>query len=166
LLLWTGRYFGFAGRLVSLYRYNIRSNLTRDSLIELPKASTDIQMATNIQVPTDDISLLSTEPAWPYEQMLGENDGSMSNFEILFHVAKVVRGAIQYIKLEETVKSSTSSYIVVESRLRNICFALIQAAGPNSLVFCDSIALGLRYDFAIPFLEQLNGVKRTYLAFY
>lgn len=106
-------------------------------------------MSEHIQKSTNNDTLLLAEAAWPYEQMLSKSSDSLSNFEILFQVAKVVREAIQYIKHDAMIQPPESSYTVVEARLRNICFRLIQAAGPNSLMFCDSIALALRYDFAI-----------------
>lgn len=68
---------------------------------------------------------------------------------MLFQVAGVVREATQYIKDERISKSPVNTYLVVESRLRNLCYALIQAAGPDSLIFCDSIALALRYVITI-----------------
>lgn len=134
------------------------SNYAHDSLIELPEILTNIQIPKNIQLSTNDESISLNEPAWSYEQILGESDRALSNFEILFQVANIVREAIQYLKNDATIQSPRSSYTAVESRLRNICFALIQAAGPNSLVFCDSIALALRYDFAISLLEQANWI--------
>ena len=71
--------------------------------------------------------------------------GTSSNFDVLFHVAGVVREAIHYIKDERKGSSPANSYNVAESRLRSVCYALIRAAGPNSFMFCDSIALALRY---------------------
>lgn len=148
--------------LVSIYRsLNLAtvwvdehfSNHAIDSLIELPKYPTNIQISTDIRhSPTYD-PLLLNEPAWTEEHILGESDRSLSNFEILFRVANIVREAVQYLKNDAMIQSPDSSYTAIESRLRNICFALIQAAGPNSLVFCDSIALALRYGFTISFLE-------------
>ncbi|KAL7967965.1 hypothetical protein HDV63DRAFT_102388 [Trichoderma sp. SZMC 28014] len=120
-----------------------------DCLIELPKYPTNIQISTDIRhSPTYD-PLLLNEPAWTEEHILGESDRSLSNFEILFRVANIVREAVQYLKNDAMIQSPDSSYTAIESRLRNICFALIQAAGPNSLVFCDSIALALSFLFEL-----------------
>ncbi|KAL6700775.1 hypothetical protein J3F84DRAFT_359205 [Trichoderma pleuroticola] len=110
-----------------------------DCLVKLPKSSKDEQMSS------DSGSNLITKDTHLDAKKFKESCGSSSNFEMLFQVAGVVREATQYIKDEKTSKSSPDSYLVVESRLRNLCYALIQAAGPNSLMFCDSIALALRY---------------------
>ncbi|KAL6879146.1 hypothetical protein J3F83DRAFT_725233 [Trichoderma novae-zelandiae] len=75
--------------------------------------------------------------------------GSSSNLDVLFLVAGVVREATQYIKDEHTTNSLANSYHVVESRLRNICDILVRAAGPNPLMFCDSIALALSFLFEL-----------------
>lgn len=132
------------------------SNHALNSLTELPKYPIDIQISTDIKTSTNNGFNLLNEPAWPDEHILGESDRSLSNFEILFRVASIVREAIQYLKNDATIQSPASSYTTIESRLRNVCFALIQAAGPNSVVFCDSIALALRYDFAISLLGQVK----------
>lgn len=142
------------------------SNPALDSLIEFPEYPTNIQESTDIKISTNNDSTLLNEPALLDEHILGESDRSLSNFEILFRVATIVREAIQYLKNDATIQSPSSSYTAIESRLRNICFALIQAAGPNSLVFCDSIALALRYDFAIQLLEQTSWINQIYVAFY
>ncbi|KAH0497877.1 hypothetical protein TgHK011_005159 [Trichoderma gracile] len=75
--------------------------------------------------------------------------GSSSNFDVLFHVTAVVREAIQYIIDEKAANFHPEQYSVIESRLRTVCFALIRAAGPNSLAFCDSIALALGFLFEL-----------------
>ncbi|KAL7914959.1 hypothetical protein GGI35DRAFT_164877 [Trichoderma velutinum] len=110
-----------------------------DCLIKLPKPSKGEQLSSDrsTNLVTKDVQLDSKN--------FKESCGSSSNFEMLFQVAGVVREAIQYIKDEKTSKDSPNSYLAVESRLRNLCYALIQAAGPNSLMFCDSIALALRH---------------------
>jgi hypothetical protein len=123
----------------------------RNSLVELPKLSTSKQLSA------EDSSVSSTESIWPYDKILRETSGSSSNFEMLFQVARVVREAIQYIKDETTAKPHANSYSTIESRLRNVCYDLIRAAGPNSFMFCDSIALALRYVFAISLLQQSCG---------
>lgn len=110
-----------------------------NSLVKLPKYSNGEQM------PSDSGSNLVTADTQLDGKKIKESCGSSSNFEMLFQVAGIVREATQYIKDEKTSKSSPNAYLAVESRLRNLCYALIQAAGPNSLVFCDSIALALRY---------------------
>lgn len=153
--LWTGKHWTRRslkpGATVRVDEH--LSNHVLDSLIELPKYPTNIQISTDTKhLPTND-SLLLNETAWTEEHVLGESDRSLSNFEILFRVANIVREAVQYLKNDATMQSLGSSYTAIESRLRNICFALIQAAGPNSLVFCDSIALALRYDFSISLLK-------------
>ncbi|KAJ4864026.1 fungal zn(2)-Cys(6) binuclear cluster domain-containing protein [Trichoderma breve] len=120
-----------------------------DCLVKLPKYSKDEQ------TPSDSGSNLVTADAQLDDKKIKESCGSSSNFEMLFQVAGIVREATQYIKDEKTSKSSPNSYLAVESRLRNLCYALIQAAGPNSLVFCDSIAL------ALSFLFELNTFHLT-----
>ncbi|OPB37198.1 hypothetical protein A0O28_0041100 [Trichoderma guizhouense] len=120
-----------------------------DCLVKLPKYS------KGEQTPSDSGSSLVTIDAQLDGKMIKESCGSSSNFEMLFQVAGIVREATQYIKDEKTSKSSPNSYLAVESRLRNLCYALIQAAGPNSLVFCDSIAL------ALSFLFELNAFHLT-----
>lgn len=153
--LWTGKYWTRRSlRLgATVWVEEHLSNHTLYSLIELPKYPTKIQGSTDIKHSPNNDSLSLTGPAWTEEYILGESDRSVSNFEILFRVANIVREAAQYLKNDTTMKYSDSSYTAIESRLRNICFALIQAAGPNSLVFCDSIALALRYDFTISLSE-------------
>lgn len=69
---------------------------------------------------------------------------------MLFYVTGVVREASQYIIDEKAANSHPERYSVIEARLRNVCYTLIRAAGPNSLAFCDSIAL------ALGFLYELN----------
>ncbi|UKZ46116.1 hypothetical protein TrVGV298_000314 [Trichoderma virens] len=110
-----------------------------DCLVKLPKSSAREQNLNDSS--PDSVA----EHVQLDDEHFKESCGSSSNFEMLFQVAGVVREAIQYIKDEITSKSPENSYPVVESRLRNLCYALIQAAGPNSLMFCDSIALALRY---------------------
>ncbi|KAL7922525.1 hypothetical protein ACQKWADRAFT_292689 [Trichoderma austrokoningii] len=118
-----------------------------DCLIELSNES------TNIQVSTNNGFLPMIEHTWPDDHILGESGRSLSNFETLFRVASIIREALQYLKTDATVQPPNSSYITIESRLRNVCFTLIQAAGPNSLVFCDSIALALSFLFEFNLLQ-------------
>ncbi|KAK4075327.1 uncharacterized protein Triagg1_4448 [Trichoderma aggressivum f. europaeum] len=120
-----------------------------DCLVKLPKSSKEEQVLK------DNGSNLIAEDAELDAKKFKESCGSSSNFEMLFQVAGVVREATQYITNNETSQSSPNSYIAVESRLRNLCYALIQAAGPNSLMFCDSIAL------ALSFLFELNAFHLT-----
>ncbi|KAL7954392.1 hypothetical protein V8C34DRAFT_294539 [Trichoderma compactum] len=120
-----------------------------DCLVKLPKSS------NGEQILSDGGAILATEDAQLDDKKIKESCGPSSNFEMLFQVAGVVREATQYIKDEKSSKSSPNSYLVVESRLRNLCYALIQAAGPNSLKFCDSIAL------ALSFLFELNAFHLT-----
>lgn len=131
-----------------------------NSLVKLPKYS------KGEQTPSDSGSSLVTVDAQLDGKKIKESCGSSSNFEMLFQVAGIVREATQYIKDEKTSKSSPNSYLAVESRLRNLCYALIQAAGPNSLVFCDSIALALRYVTTRSITEQFYEADHLYLASY
>ncbi|KAM0258674.1 hypothetical protein ACHAQJ_003682 [Trichoderma viride] len=114
-----------------------------DCLVELPKFS------KSRQVSVEDSLLSSTERTWQYDKVLDESSGSSSNFEMLFQVAGVVREAIQYIKDETSAKSSANSYTTVESRLRDVCYGLIRAAGPHYFMFCDSIVLALSFLFEL-----------------
>ncbi|UKZ72708.1 hypothetical protein TrVFT333_000342 [Trichoderma virens FT-333] len=120
-----------------------------DCLVKLPKFSAREQNLNDSS--PDSVA----EHVQLDDKRFKESCGSSSNFEMLFQVAGVVREAIQYIKDEITSKSPANSYPVVESRLRSLCYALIQAAGPNSLMFCDSIAL------ALSFLFELNAFHLT-----
>lgn len=131
-----------------------------NSLVKLPKYS------KGEQTPSDSGSTLVAEDAQLHGKRIQEGCGSSSNFEMLFQVAGVVREATQYIKDEKASKSSPNLYSVVESRLRNLCYALIQAAGPNSLVFCDSIALALRYVTTRLITEQFYEINHMYLVSY
>lgn len=131
-----------------------------NSLVKLPKYS------KGEQTPSDSGSNLVTADEQLDGKKIKESCGSSSNFEMLFQVAGVVREATQYIKDEKAPKSSPNLYPMVESRLRNLCYALIQAAGPNSLVFCDSIALALRYVTTRLTTEQFYEADHLYLASY
>ncbi|KAL7934120.1 hypothetical protein V8C35DRAFT_46363 [Trichoderma chlorosporum] len=114
-----------------------------DCLVKLPKYSTSEEALG------DSISNSTMEREQLDGREFKETCGSSSNFEMLFQVAGVVREAIQYIREERSCKSPSNTYLLVESRLRNICYTLIQAAGPNSFVFCDSIALALSFLFEL-----------------
>ncbi|KAL7945378.1 hypothetical protein V8C42DRAFT_322970 [Trichoderma barbatum] len=120
-----------------------------DCLVELPRSSTSEQIIKR------NGPIMRKVDEKLDDRDLSESYGSSYNFEMLFQVAGVVREAIRYMKDEETSKSPENWYILVESRLRYLCNALFQAAGPKSLMFCDSIAL------ALSFLFELNTFHLT-----